>query len=72
VHSNPADRLREFAYAFLASPLAEPTSNQQEINFSKETRKEINLLKGLPGLYETTPDFTEEFNNQRMSSLQRA
>ncbi|WP_282595806.1 patatin-like phospholipase family protein [Legionella pneumophila] len=72
VHSNPADRLREFAYAFLASPLAEPVSNQQEINFSKETRKEINLLKNLPGLYETTPDFTEEFNNQRMPSLQRA
>ncbi|WP_106225170.1 patatin-like phospholipase family protein [Legionella pneumophila] len=72
VHTNPADRLREFAYAFLASPLAEPVSNQQEINFSKETRKEINLLKSLPGLYDTTPDFTEEFNNQRTSSLQRA
>ncbi len=72
VDSNPEDRLREFVYAFLASPLAEPVSNQQEINFSKETRKEINLLKNLPGLYETTPDFAEEFNNQRMPSLQRA
>ncbi|HAU1191366.1 TPA: patatin-like phospholipase family protein [Legionella pneumophila] len=72
VHTNPADRLREFAYAFLASPLAEPASNQQEINFSKETRKEINLLKSLPGLYDTAPDFTEEFNNQRTPSLQRA
>ncbi|WBV71580.1 hypothetical protein PGH42_18380 [Legionella pneumophila] len=38
----------------------------------KKQEKEINLLKNLPGLYETTPDFTEEFNNQRMPSLQRA
>ncbi|HEO1438273.1 TPA: Dot/Icm T4SS effector VpdB [Legionella pneumophila] len=71
-NADPAVRLKKFNDAFLASPLAKPSSNQQEINFSKEIRKEIDLLKGLPGLNNTSSHCTEEFNEQSTPSLYRA
>ncbi len=67
LYSEPQDRLRALAMEYLNSPLAEP-KNAQERAFSQEIRKEINLLKNLPGLFKTTPDFTEEFENTKSSA----